>query len=649
VIAFGSTGSLRPEQYPVGTLSVPHDFFDPMRIVSCFEHSQEGHVSPGFDEPLRAELLRVLNAAGFKARDRAVYVQTQGPRFETPAEVRFLASCGDLVGMTCAHEATLFRELKVPYALVCMADNVANGLAARQLTPEEFHEGVARNLATMESVLRSVLAAFAPAPARRAKPAAQLAAPAGRADDRTLKRMNEVDLLVHARYVVPVVPEGALENYSLAVKDGVVVALLPRAQMEQHFSAASAIELPQHVVVPGFTNSHMHTGMTLLRGFADDLPLRRWLTESIWPAEAAHVSPEFVRVSAQLACAEMLRCGTTMAIDQYFFPEVIAEVFEQVGLRAQVGLPVLDFPTSFAASTDEYLEKGVALLRRSAQSPSDHVRFSWTPHAPYTVSDEGLSRIKRLAAEHRVPIQMHVHETHEEVDHSERGVPDSMSAHRSAQRTRPLANLDRLGLLDQNFLAVHMTQLSDAEVALCAHRRISIAHCPSSNLKLASGLCRVADLVAAGANVCIGTDSSSSNNSLDMLHEMRLAALLAKGVSGDAAAVPAATALRMATLNGAVAAGFGSVAGSLEPGKSADFAALRLESVETLPLYDVVSHIVYCCSRDQVEHVWVAGRQLMRNRRLLTIDEDALLERVRHWNQVIRGAAAAAKAKAKAK
>ena len=431
--------------------------------------------------------------------------------------------------------------------------------------------------------------------------------------------MQPVDLLLHARWVVPVEPEGVvLEAHSVAVADGRIRSICPRAEAGARFAAEHEIELPDHALLPGLVNAHTHAAMTLLRGLADDLPLMEWLHDHVWPAEARWVGDEFVRDGTRHAVAEMLRGGTTCFADMYFFPDVVARVASAAGIRAVVGLIAIDFPTVWAGSADEYLDKGLAVHDEFRNDTL--VRTAFAPHAPYTVSDGPLERIRVLADELDIPIHMHVHETAHEV-------AESVMRHGA----RPLARLDRLGLLTPALVAVHMTQLEDAEIERVAEAGVAAVHCPESNLKLASGFCPVHRLDRAGVRVALGTDGAASNNDLDMLGELRTAALLAKAVAGDAAALPAARALSLATLHGARAYGLDEEIGSLRPGKAADLVAVELGTVETEPLYHPLSQIVYALDRGRVSDVWVAGQQLLHERRLVRLDEQEIIADSRAW------------------
>ncbi|HRZ52735.1 MAG TPA: TRZ/ATZ family hydrolase [Candidatus Contendobacter sp.] len=430
--------------------------------------------------------------------------------------------------------------------------------------------------------------------------------------------------LLNARWIVPVEPEGqVLEHHALAIEEGRILALLPQVEAAVRYRAATCLNFDHHVLLPGLINAHTHASMTLLRGFADDLPLMRWLQEHIWPAETRWVDPDFVRDGSRLAMAEMLRGGVTCFNDMYFFPEVTAAVARDCGMRACVGLIAVDFPTAYARDLDEYLDKGLALHTALQAEPCLHTAFA--PHAAYTVSAPALERIGRLAADLAIPVHIHLHETAAEV-------ADFQARHGS----RPLARLAQLGLLSPRLLAVHMTQLEPAEMDRLAQAGAHVAHCPESNLKLANGFCPTARLDAAGVNVAIGTDGAASNNDLDLFGELRAAALLGKAVAGDPAVLPAARVLRMATLNGARALGLGDEIGSLEPGKAADLIAVDLGQPETEPVYHPISQLVYAVGRHQVSDVWVAGQRLLADRRLTTLDLAEILQRARDWRDKIQ-------------
>jgi 5-methylthioadenosine/S-adenosylhomocysteine deaminase len=435
----------------------------------------------------------------------------------------------------------------------------------------------------------------------------------------------QTELLIHADWVLPVdASDATLARHSLAIADGRIAAVLPRADAETQIDAAKTLDLPGHVLIPGLINAHTHSPMSLLRGLADDLPLMTWLHEHIWPAEGRWVDAELVADGTRLAALEMLRGGVTCFNDMYFHAEVTARVCAEAGMRVLAGMIVVDFPTRYADSADDYLRRGLELHEHYR----DHalVRPAFAPHSTYAVSEAPLSRVRTLADELEVQVHIHLHETRDEV-------MQVLQAHGE----RPLARLDRLGLLGPQLIAVHMTQLEADEIARLAETGAHVVHCPESNLKLASGFCPVYDLLAAGVNVALGTDGAASNNDLNMLGELRTAALLAKGVAGIASAVPAEQALRMATWNGAKALGLEDEIGSLEVGKAADVVAVDLGDPHTQPVYHPCSQLVYAASSHQVRQVWIRGRQVLRDGAPLTLDPAAIIAAARAWGARIGG------------
>ncbi len=436
--------------------------------------------------------------------------------------------------------------------------------------------------------------------------------------------MLQVDTLVHAAWIIPVVPEGlVLTNHTLVIVDGRITEVLPTEAAMSRYHSDNTFSLTEHAVIPGLINAHTHAAMTLFRGLADDLALMTWLNAHIWPAEQKWVSPEFIRDGTRLAIAEMLLGGTTCFNDMYFFPDQTAAVVTEVGLRAVVGLIVIDFPTAWASNAQEYFTKAGRVHDDYLHHPL--VTTAYAPHAPYTVNDAALARVVSLAEELELNVHMHIHETTHEVDSA-----------MQAEGIRPLERLRRLHLLSPRLSAVHMTQLNSDEIAMAAEHNINVVHCPHSNLKLASGFAPIHELDRGGINVAIGTDGAASNNSLNMFAEMRMTALLAKAVSADPTAIPAARALSMATLHGARALGLDQQLGSLERGKCADFVAVDLSRPECQPIYDPISQLVYATDGDCVTDVWVAGKQLVHNRRLTTIDAHQLRHTARMWLQRVR-------------
>ncbi|HMH18726.1 MAG TPA: TRZ/ATZ family hydrolase [Burkholderiales bacterium] len=431
--------------------------------------------------------------------------------------------------------------------------------------------------------------------------------------------MEEIDLLIGARWVIPVEPAATvLDDHSVAVSAGRIVAVLPTARAAERFLPREHLRLEKHALIPGLVNLHTHAAMTLMRGLADDLPLMTWLKDHVWPAESRHVSSEFVYDGTLLACAEMLRGGVTCFNEMYFFPEAAAKAALDSGMRAALGIIAFEFPTSYAADADDYIAKGLAT--RDAFKEEPLLSFCMAPHAPYTVSDKTFGKIVTIAEELDLPIHTHLHETRQEIE-------ESLSQHKA----RPLARMSALGMLGPRLVAAHAVHVTDAEIEMLARHGASVAHCPSSNLKLASGLAPVARMLKAGINIGIGTDGAASNNRLDSFQEMRSAALLAKAVGDDPQAMPAHQALAAATLHGARALGLEASIGSIAPGKFADLCAVALEGPELLPCYDPVSHLVYAAGREHVSHVWVAGELRVEEGRLPGLDNRSLNNRALLW------------------
>ena len=436
--------------------------------------------------------------------------------------------------------------------------------------------------------------------------------------------MSSQLIIISAKWVIPVVPRNSvLENHALVIENDKIIAIAPTQEALNKYPNATHIEKHNHALLPGFINAHTHAAMNLFRGLADDLPLMEWLNDHIWPAEAKWVSDEFIHDGSQLAIAEMLLSGTTCFNDMYFFPDIVARTAQDMGIRAFVGMILMDFPTAWASNADEYFSKGLDVHDETRSLSL--VNTTLAPHAPYTVSDAPLEKTLTYADELFIPIHMHVHETEHEVS-------DAVAQNGK----RPLARLHDLGLLNPRMIAVHMTQLNDNEIKLCAEQGIHVVHCPESNLKLASGHCRVHDLLEAGTNVCLGTDSASSNNDLDMLGEMRTASLIAKTTANNAKALPAWQALEMATINGAKALNSHDQIGSLEVGKAADIIAIDLNNIATQPVYDPIATIVYSASREQVSDVWIAGKARVRNRKLVDADLEQLLAKAANWADRIK-------------
>ena len=436
--------------------------------------------------------------------------------------------------------------------------------------------------------------------------------------------MEIVDSLIHGKWIVPVVPSGKiLENHTLVIRGSKIREIIPTNEVVGRYQAHHESDLKEHLIIPGFINSHIHSSMSLFRGIADDLPLKSWLEKHIWPLEKQFVDESFVSDGTRLAICEMIRSGTTCFADMYLYPESAAEVVTESGIRARLGMVISDNETSYASSTDDYFSKGLEFADIYKHHPLIYTQFS--PHAPYTVSDDPLTRTLMLSTELGIPIQMHIHETVSEIEDAVKKTGK-----------RPLARLEELGLLTPDLQAVHMTQLLDEEIELLASCGVHVIHCPESNMKLASGICPVEKLLQSGVNVALGTDGAASNNDLDMLGEMKTAALLAKVSAKKATAVSVTKVLEMATINGAKALGLDSQIGSLEIGKQADLIAIDMSDIEQQPLYNPISQLVYTSNRNQVTDLWVAGKHLMKDRQLTTLNMQEILNNAQQWQQTLK-------------
>lgn len=431
--------------------------------------------------------------------------------------------------------------------------------------------------------------------------------------------LESVDEIITARWVAPIAPQNVvLENHSIAIKNGQILALLPQHEMMQRYQSPIQHQLTTHVLMPGLINAHAHSPMSLFRGLADDLKLMDWLQNHIWPAEQAIINEQSVADGSRLAIAEMLRGGITCFNDHYFFPNTIAETAMACGMRTVVGLVIMSVPTQWAQSEQDYFNRARDTLENG---PRHHlIRYALAPHAPYTVSDQSLQQIQTMGEQHQLPIHMHVHETQQEIEDSVR-----------QYGIRPLTRLHQHGLLNERFINVHMVHLIDEEIALLQQTGASVVHCPESNLKLASGFAPIHQLMQANINVALGTDGAASNNDLDLFAEMQTAAMLAKAVSGEPTALPAAEALQMATLNGAKALGLGHEIGSLEPGKWADVIAVDLNNILTQPIYHPMSSLVYAMNRQQVSDVWIHGQHLLKRGEFVLLEIAPIIQQAEHW------------------
>ncbi len=441
--------------------------------------------------------------------------------------------------------------------------------------------------------------------------------------------MQTVDKLISARWIVPIEPlNQVLENHSIAIDQDQIAGILPTENAEQHYQAKEHIELPDHALMPGLVNAHTHSPMTLFRGLADDLDLMDWLNKHIWPAEAEIIDEASVTTGTRLAIAEMIRGGTTCFNEHYMFPNIIAEVAKEAGMRCCVGLITMDVSNKWAKDGVEGLQKGLDIYSNAKSHPL--ITWSIAPQGPYTTTDETFLKIKTAAKETGLPIHIHLHETRAElnIDLQQYG-------------KRPIKRLHDLGLLSDKLIAVHMVHLTDDEIQIIKEHGCQVVHCPDSNFKLASGIAPITKMMDAGINVAIGTDSAASNNDLDMFGELRLSTFAAKVESQNPTTQPAAIALQMATLNGAKALGLDHKIGSLKPGKAADIIAIDLASYLTQPIYNPISHLAYAANRLQVSDVWIAGQRLLEKGKLTQLDINTTLAQTHSWADKIRRYAAA--------
>jgi 5-methylthioadenosine/S-adenosylhomocysteine deaminase len=433
-----------------------------------------------------------------------------------------------------------------------------------------------------------------------------------------------VDLIVHAKWIIPIIPSNTvLTDFSIVINNGVIVTIKLSNEVSNTYVAKEEKFLDKHAVMPGLINTHNHAAMSLLRCYADNLPLKSWLEDHIWPIEYKYANDKFVKQGTELALAEMIRTGTTCFSDMYFFSDQAALVADLAGIRCQIAFPILEFPSSWANDADEYINKGLALIDNYRTNSLINVVFG--PHAPYTLSNNTFKRIVKLAQEIQSPIQIHLHETAGEVS----------SAIKESD-IRPIERLNNLGVLTPTTQCVHMTQIIDEDIVLLQQSGAHIVHCPESNLKLASGFCPVGKLLKAGINVALGTDGAASNNNLDMFGEMHTAALLAKAVADDATTLNSYQTLEMATINGARCMGIDDLVGSLETGKMADMIAIELDPLEQAPLHDIASTIVYTHNGHRVTHSWVNGKALMDDRKLLTLNTQEIINNAKSWQKTLK-------------
>jgi len=432
--------------------------------------------------------------------------------------------------------------------------------------------------------------------------------------------MKHCDLLVSAPWILPVAPDNTiLQDHCLVVDGNAIIDLGERARMLAKYQPSELLDLDNHIVMPGLINAHGHAAMSLLRGAGEDQPLSQWLNETIWPMEARLVNAEFVRLGTELAIVEMLLSGTTTFSDMYFFPEVAAQVSAELGMRAQIAFPLIEFANVWSENVTDALHKGLAL--NDSYRHHELINVALGPHSAYSLSAKEMERVGMYAHELEINVQIHLHETADEVHQGHSNNSQSW-----------LTRLHELGMLGPQLQAVHMTQVTPAEIELIADTHTKVVHCPTSNLKLASGYCPMTQFQAAGVCVALGTDGAASNNRLDMFDEARLAALLAKHHQQDPTAGAAPTVLQMATLDGARVLGIDDITGSLETGKRADFISVNVSSLGMLPTYNPFATLIHGSAGGAVDNVFVNGKALVRNRELTQISQTELAQRVQSWH-----------------
>ena len=414
-----------------------------------------------------------------------------------------------------------------------------------------------------------------------------------------------------------------LFNYSLIIKDDKIIDLVTQDKVFDEYEADNTYELADHILIPGLINTHTHAAMNIFKGFADDLPLQEWLNDHIWPAEKKFVGTSFVKDGSVLALSEMIKAGVTTFNDMYFFPDATAEAARELGIRANIGLVVLDFPTNYASDPEDYLLKGFEF--RDKWRNDELITTSIAPHAPYSVSDEAFRLVNTYSEELGLNIHLHLHETEWEV-------ADSIKTY----GVTPIQRLNNLGIISPSLLAAHCVHLNDQDTAILTKGKVSIAHNPSSNMKLGSGIADVAKMLRQNLNVSLGTDSSASNNKLDIMEEMRLAALLIKGTTKSPELLPASQAIKMATINGAKALGLDLVVGSIEKNKKADLVAIDLSSIENQPIYNPLSTLVYSSSKSDVNYVWIDGEIKLKEKKLVGLDEEYIKQLAKKWQKKLK-------------
>ena len=435
---------------------------------------------------------------------------------------------------------------------------------------------------------------------------------------------KNASVIISASWIFTAGPEDQLlSDYAVVIENDKVIDLLPQNKVFDEYEANNNYQLTDHILIPGLINTHTHAAMSLFKGFADDLSLQDWLNNHIWPAEKEFVNSSFVKDGSILALSEMIKSGVTTFNDMYFFPEATAEAVKELGVRSNIGLVVLDFPTNYATDPEDYLVKGFEF--RDKWRNEELITTSIAPHAPYSVSNEAFTLINTYSEELNINIHTHLHETQWEIDQSidKYGIT-------------PVQRLNNLGIIGPSLMAAHCVYLNDQDMDILAKNKVSIAHNPSSNMKLGSGIADVAKMLKQNLTVSLGTDSSASNNRLDIMGEMRLAALLIKGTTKSPELIPAKEAIKMATINGAKTLGLDSTIGSIEKNKKADLVAIDLSAIENQPLYNPISTLVYSSSRTDVSYVWIDGNIKLKDKKLVNIDEERIIQMAKKWQRKLK-------------
>ncbi|MDC0127282.1 TRZ/ATZ family hydrolase [Methylophilaceae bacterium] len=435
---------------------------------------------------------------------------------------------------------------------------------------------------------------------------------------------KNVSAIISASWIFTSGPEDQLlSDYAVVIENDKIIDLVSQKKVFDEYEANNNYQLNNHILIPGLINAHTHSAMSLFKGFADDLPLQDWLNNHIWPAEKEFVNSSFVKDGSILALSEMIKSGVTTFNDMYFFPDATAEAAKELEVRGNIGLVVLDFPTNYATDPEDYLVKGFEF--RDKWRNEELITTSIAPHAPYSVSDEAFSLINTYSEELGINIHTHLHETQWEIE-------DSIDKY----GITPIQRLNNLGIIGPSLVAAHCVHLNDQDMAILAKNKVNIVHNPSSNMKLGSGIADVAKMLKQNLNVSLGTDSSASNNRLDIMEEMRLAALISKGSSMLPESIPAKEAIKMATINGAKALGLDSEIGSIEKNKKADLVAIDLSTIENQPLYDPLTTFVYSSSRSDVSYVWINGKIKLMDKKLINMDEERIIQLAKKWQRKLK-------------